>query len=168
MRLDRERTIDSPTEKLLMNVAAFADELEREILLRTLYRGKVVWSRKQKRDRWGVKKYLDRPECEWIRPRRACGPSSTRSRAATPPTPSVRELLEKDIPRTRQILRRRLVGGRLECQAFDERQRVGYRFKALGSYAALLPAGFSTPEMVTPAGFYPGGMRQVRGIMRVA
>jgi site-specific DNA recombinase len=27
---DRERTIDSPTEKLLMNVAAFADELERE------------------------------------------------------------------------------------------------------------------------------------------
>src|SRR4030095_9258773 len=27
---DRERTIDSPTEKLLLNVAAFADELERE------------------------------------------------------------------------------------------------------------------------------------------
>lgn len=22
----------------------------------------VVWNRKQKRDRWGVKKYLDRPE----------------------------------------------------------------------------------------------------------
>jgi DNA invertase Pin-like site-specific DNA recombinase len=145
---DRERTIDSPTDKLLMNVAAFADELERErarqrtydamerkaralhvtggrvygydnvevagsdgrrlhvvrrvneqqaavvrrifalcaegqgftriakalnedgvtpprrasgwaptavreILLRTLYRGEVVWNRKQKRDRWG-------------------------------------------------------------------------------------------------------------------
>src|SRR5262247_1330610 len=27
---DRERTLDSPTEKLLMSVAAFADELERE------------------------------------------------------------------------------------------------------------------------------------------
>src|SRR5258706_8863958 len=27
---DRERTIDSPTEKLLMSVAAFADEMERE------------------------------------------------------------------------------------------------------------------------------------------
>jgi site-specific DNA recombinase len=159
---DRERTIDSPTEKLLMNVAAFADELERErarqrvydamvrkaralhvtggrvygydnvevagadgrrlhvvrrvnaeqaavvrrifalcaegqgftriakalnedgvapprhasgwaptaireILLRSLYRGEVIWNRKQKRDRWGVKKYLDRPEREWIR-----------------------------------------------------------------------------------------------------
>jgi site-specific DNA recombinase len=158
---DRERTIDSPTEKLLMNVAAFADELERErarqrtydamarkaralhvtggrvygydnvdvdgadgrrlhvvrrvneeqaavvrrifalcaeghgftriakalnedgvapprrasgwaptaireILLRPLYRGEVIWNRQQKRDRWGVKKYLDRPEAEWI------------------------------------------------------------------------------------------------------
>ena len=29
-RLGRERTIDSPTEKLLMSVAGFADELERE------------------------------------------------------------------------------------------------------------------------------------------
>ena len=27
---DRERTLDSPTDKLLMHVAAFADELERE------------------------------------------------------------------------------------------------------------------------------------------
>jgi site-specific DNA recombinase len=158
---DRERTIDSPTDKLLMNVAAFADELERErarqrtydamarkaralhvtggrvygydnvevagadgrrlhvvrrvheeqaavvrrifalcaegqgftriakalnedeiapprrasgwaptavreILLRPLYRGEVVWNRKRKRDRWGRKKYLDRPEGEWI------------------------------------------------------------------------------------------------------
>jgi site-specific DNA recombinase len=159
---DRERTLDSPTEKLLMNVAAFADELERErarqrtydamsrkaralhvtggrvygydnvevagadgrrlhvvrrvnqeqaaivrrifalcadgqgftriakalnqdeiapprrasgwaptavreILLRAVYRGEVVWNRKRKRDRWGVKKYLDRPEGEWLR-----------------------------------------------------------------------------------------------------
>jgi len=27
---DRERTLDSPTDKLLMSVTAFADELERE------------------------------------------------------------------------------------------------------------------------------------------
>ena len=27
---DRERTFDSPTDKLLMSVTAFADELERE------------------------------------------------------------------------------------------------------------------------------------------
>ncbi len=66
----------------------------------------------------------------------------------------VRGLLGKDIPRTRQILRRLLVG-RLECEAFDEGKRVGYRFTGQGSYAPLLPAGLSTPEMVTPAGFEP-------------
>jgi site-specific DNA recombinase len=164
---DRERTIDSPTEKLLMNVAAFADELERErarqrtydamvrkaraghvtggrtfgydnlevgaedgrrvyvelrvneieaavvrrifelyagglglrsiahrlnddgaatplprragrprgwapssvreILYRVTYRGQIQWGQTRKRDRWGVKKHLDRPEAEWIR-----------------------------------------------------------------------------------------------------
>jgi hypothetical protein len=34
---DRERTIDSPTEKLLLNVAAFADELERERARQRVY-----------------------------------------------------------------------------------------------------------------------------------
>jgi len=52
---------------------------------------------------------------------------------------------------TRQVLRWLLVG-RLECEAFDEGQRVGYRFKAWGSYAPLLPVALSTPEMVTPGG----------------
>jgi recombinase len=47
--------------------SGWAPTAVREILLRTLYRGEVVWNRKQKRDRWGVKKYLDRPEAEWIR-----------------------------------------------------------------------------------------------------
>jgi DNA invertase Pin-like site-specific DNA recombinase len=159
---DRQRTLDSPTEKLLMSVAAFADELERdrarqrtydaldrkaragqvtggrvygynnvevhgpdgrrlhvvrqvnaeqaavvrrifalcaegqgftriakalnedqvapprrasgwaptavrEILLRPLYAGEIVWNRQRKRDRWGVKRYLARPEGEWLR-----------------------------------------------------------------------------------------------------
>jgi site-specific DNA recombinase len=31
-----------------------------------LYRGDVVWNRKRKRDAWGVKRYLDRPESEWL------------------------------------------------------------------------------------------------------
>jgi len=130
--------------------------------------------------------------------RPVCGPSSTRSRAATPrktlraelqaaeqrkkalvaelealtgrkqPAASldverlrrelrrhvaeIRTLLGQDIPRTRQILRRLLVG-RLDCEAFDEGTRVGYRFKAKGSYAPLLPAGLTTPEVVTPGGF---------------
>ena len=66
----------------------------------------------------------------------------------------IRTLLGQDIPRARKILRRLLVG-RLECEAFEEGQRVGYRFKARGSYASLLPAALSTPEVVTPAGFEP-------------
>src|SRR5439155_5812384 len=66
----------------------------------------------------------------------------------------IRGLLGKDIPRTRQILRRLLVG-RLTCEAFDEGERRGYRFTGRGSYAPLLPAALSTPEMVTPAGFEP-------------
>ena len=66
----------------------------------------------------------------------------------------IRTLLGQDIPRTRQILRRLLVG-RLDCEAFDEGTRVGYRFKARGTYVPLLPAGLATPEMVTPAGFEP-------------
>ena len=33
--------------------------------------------------------------------------------------------------------------------------KVGYRFKARGSYASLLPAALSTPDVVTPAGFEP-------------
>jgi hypothetical protein len=43
----------------------------------------------------------------------------------------------------------------MECEAFDDGRRVGYRFKARGSYATLLPGALSTPDMVTPAGFEP-------------
>jgi hypothetical protein len=63
----------------------------------------------------------------------------------------IRTLLGQDIPRARKILRRLLVG-RLECEAFEDGQRRGYRFKARGSYAALLPAALATPAVVTPGG----------------
>lgn len=62
----------------------------------------------------------------------------------------VRGLLGQDIPRTRQILRKLLVG-RLECRAFAEGERVGYRFTGHGSYAELLPQSLST-LVVTPGG----------------
>src|SRR5262249_54412563 len=39
----------------------------REILYRDLYRGLIRWGRTRKRDQWGRKMYLDRPEAEWIR-----------------------------------------------------------------------------------------------------
>ena len=37
-------------------------------------------------------------------------------------------------------------------EAFEEDGRRGYRFTGEGSYAALLPAKLSTPEVVTPGG----------------
>ena len=64
----------------------------------------------------------------------------------------VRRVLGQDIPRTRQILRKLLVG-RLECRAFDEGARVGYRFPGRGSYAELMP-----PALSNACGD-PGGIR---------
>ena len=54
---DRERTLDSPTDKLLM----------REILHRELYRGELVWNKTKKRDQWGRKQQRPRPASEWMR-----------------------------------------------------------------------------------------------------
>jgi site-specific DNA recombinase len=48
------------------HASGWAPTAVREILLRPLYRGEVIWNRKRKRDGWGVKRYLDRPEGEWI------------------------------------------------------------------------------------------------------
>jgi hypothetical protein len=65
----------------------------------------------------------------------------------------LRALLRSDVARTRQILRKLLVG-RLACAAFDQGGRRGYRFTGQGSYAELLPGKLST-LVVTPAGFEP-------------
>ncbi|MGH7332709.1 MAG: hypothetical protein ACREKS_08185 [Candidatus Rokuibacteriota bacterium] len=66
----------------------------------------------------------------------------------------VRGLLGANMPTSRQILRRLLVG-RLTCQAFEDGQRRGYRFTGQGLYASILPVNLTTPEVVTPAGFEP-------------
>lgn len=81
----------------------------------------------------------------------------------------IRDLLGRDIPRTRQILRRLLMG-RIECEAFVEGGRVGYRFTGTGSYGPLLPAELGTPEMVTPGRFVPFAPRAqtIRGVVRIA
>src|SRR5439155_2570719 len=39
----------------------------RGLLLNPLYRGQIIWGRIRKRDSWGLKKYLDRPESEWVK-----------------------------------------------------------------------------------------------------
>jgi site-specific DNA recombinase len=46
--------------------SGWAPTAVREILLRSLYRGEVVWNRTRKRDPWGVKRSIDRPEHEWL------------------------------------------------------------------------------------------------------
>ena len=46
---------------------SWAPSTVREILYRPLYRGEVVWNKVKKRDQWGLKKYLARPESEWLR-----------------------------------------------------------------------------------------------------
>ena len=46
--------------------SGWAPTAVRAILLRTLCRGEVVWNRTRKRDPWGVKRSLDRPEHEWL------------------------------------------------------------------------------------------------------
>jgi len=71
-------------------------------------------------------------------------------------------------PGPRQILRRLLVG-RLDCSAFNEGGRVGYRFAGRGSYAELAPETSRHMSVVTPAGFATvGAHRHVLGTFRVA
>jgi type VI protein secretion system component VasK len=66
----------------------------------------------------------------------------------------VRALLGKNIPQTRQILRKLLVG-RLTCEPFEERERRGYRFTGQGSYAPILPGEGGATVVVAPTGFEP-------------
>ena len=39
----------------------------REVLLRPLYRGEILWNQPRKRDRWGQQRQHGRPEAEWLR-----------------------------------------------------------------------------------------------------
>jgi hypothetical protein len=54
------------------------------------------------------------------------------------------------------VILQKLLVGRLECQAFEEGARVGYRFTGKGSLAELLPAG----EPFNSCGD-PGGSRDM-------
>src|SRR5262249_53783942 len=61
----------------------------------------------------------------------------------------IRRLLEPNIPQTRQILRKLLVGT-LVCTAFEDGERRGYGFTGQGSYDPILPV----PTLgVTPEGY---------------
>ena len=65
-RLNAEGAL-SPTPRRAGRPRGWAPSTIREILHRSLYRGVIEWGRTKKRDQWGQKRYLDRPESEWIR-----------------------------------------------------------------------------------------------------
>lgn len=46
---------------------AWATSSVREVLLRPLYRGEIVWNQSRKRDQWGQQKQQARPDGEWLR-----------------------------------------------------------------------------------------------------
>jgi hypothetical protein len=46
---------------------AWASSSVREVLLRPLYRGEIVWNQTRKRDKWGASKSTKRPASEWLR-----------------------------------------------------------------------------------------------------
>ena len=50
----------------------------------------------------------------------------------------IKGLLGRHVPQTRQILRR-LIVGRLSCEAFAKDGQPGYRFHGQGTYESLLP-----------------------------
>jgi site-specific DNA recombinase len=59
--------IVAPVPRRLGRSRSWAPSTIREILHRPLYRGEVVWNRIKKRDQWGQKKYVRRPEKDWLR-----------------------------------------------------------------------------------------------------
>jgi site-specific DNA recombinase len=47
--------------------AAWAPSSVREVLLRPLYRGEIMWNQTKKRDKWGQHRQKSRSESEWLR-----------------------------------------------------------------------------------------------------
>jgi site-specific DNA recombinase len=47
--------------------AAWAPSSVREVLLRPLYRGEIVWNQSRKRDNWGQARRSERPTNDWLR-----------------------------------------------------------------------------------------------------
>lgn len=63
----------------------------------------------------------------------------------------IKGLLGRHVPQTRQILRR-LIVGRLTCEAFAKDGQRGYRFTGQGTYESLLPGKLVPTYVVTPGG----------------
>jgi DNA invertase Pin-like site-specific DNA recombinase len=78
----------APTPRRSGRPRSWAPSSVREVLYRDLYRGVVIWNRVRKRDVWGLKRYLARPEDQWMRrggARAAHRRRSALGRGASPP-----------------------------------------------------------------------------------
>ena len=64
--LNDERT-PAPLPRRAGRSRSWAPSSVREILHRSLYRGTIEWGRTQKRDHWGQRRNLPRPDGEWVR-----------------------------------------------------------------------------------------------------
>jgi len=65
-RLNQEG-VPSPRPRRNGRPRSWTSSSVRGVLLNPLYRGQLVWGRIRKRDSWGLKKYLRRPESEWVK-----------------------------------------------------------------------------------------------------
>lgn len=68
-KLLNDERVPSPAPRRSGRPRAWAPSSVREVLHRPLYRGELVWNQVRKREQWGVKRYVARPEAEWIRVR---------------------------------------------------------------------------------------------------
>lgn len=59
--------VPSPRPRRTGRPRSWTSSSIRGVLLNPLYRGQVVWGRIRKRDSWGLKKCLHRPESEWVK-----------------------------------------------------------------------------------------------------
>ena len=63
---------------------------------------------------------------------------------------------------------RKLIVGRLSCEAFEKDGKRGYRFAGQGSWEPLLPGKLLPTVVVTPAGFAQSWRVELRRTLKVA
>ena len=80
----------------------------------------------------------------------------------------IKGLLGRHVPQTRQILRK-LIVGRLTCEAFEKDGQRGYRFAGQGTYEPLLLPGKLVPTYVVTPGVFAGvSSVELHGVIRVS
>ena len=111
--------------------AGWAPSSVREVLIRDLYRGEIVWHRTRKRNRWGEKAVTDRPADEWIRV------PAPALRIVSDALKDWRGLLKKRHEQGRQVLQKLIVGPLV----FTPQESGLVAYKGTGTLKGLLLDG---------------------------